>query len=146
MDDDRDLVTAIGVSILGSIVALLVLTLILGLVEAARCRSAHAHDASDPNAAWFQSLMRPDLEGSCCSGPDRPHPDCLPVQSRQTPEGYEALIDDRFPHGPGEPQPPGWIKVPPAKVLQHSPNPTGSAVACWLPNMGLLCFVRPAET
>jgi hypothetical protein len=38
-----------------------------------------------------------------------------------------------------------WIDVPPARVLEHEPNPTGRAVACWTPRYGILCFVRPTE-
>ena len=114
----------------------LVLVIIVGVTV------AFGHPADDADAQWFMSLMRPDTGTTCCSGPSNPNPDCLAVKSRQTAEGYEVLIDERF---PGRIRA-GWEKVPPQKILVHSPNPTGAAVACWLPSMGILCFVRPPDT
>ena len=106
-------------------------------------RIALAHPDDDQDAEWYQSLKRPDLGGSCCTGPHAIVPDCLPVESRQTADGfYEAYIDRRF---PGQ-DVPGWVRVPPQKVLQKSANPVGRAVACWMPSIGILCFVRPADT
>ncbi|HUB96504.1 MAG TPA: hypothetical protein VL993_11330 [Stellaceae bacterium] len=53
---------------------------------------------------------------------------------RTTGFGYEALIDGR------------WLAVPPERVLDHIANPTGRAVVCYAPALGILCFVRPDET
>ena len=41
-----------------------------------------------------------------------------------------------------------WKKTlnPNEKILHKSNNPTGSAVACYLPWMGILCFVPGAGT
>ncbi len=115
---------------------ILVLAIVLGVTL------AFAHPSDDADAQWFMSLQRPDTGTTCCSGPGNPNPDCLTVKARQTADGYEVLIDERF---PGR-QRAEWERVPPQKILQHSPNPTGSAVACWLPSIGVLCFVRGAET
>ena len=80
-------------------------------------------------SGWFRSLRQPGTGISCCSMAD-----CRTTDYRMTEEGYEALID-------GE-----WRPVPPERVLDHTENPTGRAVVCYLPGKGVLCFVRPSET
>jgi hypothetical protein len=82
-----------------------------------------------PNAnpafkSWFESLHDPDGVFPCCSVSD-----CRLTESRVTGNHYEALIE-------GE-----WLAVPPEKVLHHTDNPTGQAVACWSEEMGILCFI-----
>jgi hypothetical protein len=79
-------------------------------------------------APWYQSLKQPGTRVGCCSVAD-----CRPVDSRIVGDHYEAMLDGK------------WIDVPPARVLEHEPNPTGRAVACWTPRYGILCFVRPTE-
>ena len=87
-------------------------------------------DNADPALApWFQSLRQPGSGISCCSIAD-----CRIATYRTSASGYEALIDDK------------WLAVPADKVLQHIDNPTGRAVVCYTPSLGILCFVRPAET
>lgn len=90
-----------------------------------------APEGSDPaNAPWFQSLRQPDTGISCCSIAD-----CRVAEYRvNADQEYEARIGD------------DWVLVPPEKVLQHEINPTGRAVVCWTPVLGVMCFVRPAET
>ena len=86
-------------------------------------------DTADPALApWFQSLKQPGTRVGCCSVAD-----CRPVDSRIVGDHYEALIGGR------------WTEVPPERVLEHEPNPVGRAVACWTPQYGILCFVRPTE-
>lgn len=92
-------------------------------------RAAPPPDADPSLAPWFQSLRQPGTGILCCSLSD-----CRATSSRTTPGGYEALIDNR------------WLPVPPNRVLEHTPNPTGRAIVCYLPGQGILCFVRPAET
>ena len=53
----------------------------------------------------------------------------LPHQRRH----LEALIDGH------------WLVVPSEKILQRADNPTGHAVVCWTPTLGIMCFVRAAE-
>jgi len=85
---------------------------------------------ADPSLApWFQSLKQPGSGMGCCSIAD-----CRPVDSRVVGDHFEAIIQGQ------------WVAVPPEKVLQYQPNPTGHAVACWTPYTGILCFVRPTET
>jgi hypothetical protein len=87
-------------------------------------------DGADPFLApWFQGLRQPGTGISCCSIAD-----CRQTEYRMGHEGYEALIGDK------------WIAVPREKVLDHIDNPTGRAVVCYLPGMGIMCFVRPSET
>jgi len=87
-------------------------------------------DNADPTLApWFQSLRQPGTGISCCSMAD-----CRATEYRTSAFGYEALIEDK------------WLAVPPDRVLQHTDNPTGRAIVCYMPGRGILCFVRPAET
>lgn len=84
----------------------------------------------DPSLApWFQSLRQPGTGASCCSIAD-----CRMTEYRTTRSGYEALVGKK------------WLPVPPGRVLQHTTNPTGRAIVCYLPGEGILCFVRPAES
>jgi hypothetical protein len=92
-------------------------------------RAAPPKDADPAFAAWFQSLRQPGSGISCCSIAD-----CRITTYRTNANGYETLIDGT------------WRPVPPDKVLQHIGNPTGRAVVCYSPALGVLCFVRPAET
>jgi hypothetical protein len=96
--------------------------------------AAGGHDPAGPQYdAWYASLQHPRL-GSCC---DRT--DCLPTAYRVGPEGYEALIDARFPGVAA----PFWAAVPDGNVLARE-NPTGSAVACWYAGE-VRCFVPLPE-
>lgn len=81
---------------------------------------------ADPSLApWYQGLQQPDTGVSCCSIAD-----CRPVEDRVGPNGYEVLLEDE------------WRPVPPEKILQGKFNPTGRAVVCSSPALGILCFVR----
>lgn len=93
------------------------------------CGRALAHDNDPANDAWYASLVSPVTGLSC-----RNKNDCKPRDHHQTADGYEVLID-------GE-----WLPVPPDVILQRIPNPTGRAVACYLPWRGIMCFVRPTES
>lgn len=94
---------------------------------------AAAHDPASPQYdGWYASLMTRDGY-SCCN-----RTDCLPTDYRLGPDGYEALIDERFP-GVTSPR---WERVPGDAVLARE-NPTGSAVACWFGGR-IRCFVPQA--
>lgn len=96
---------------------------------------ARPPENADPALApWFESL-RAGNGGSCCS-----QADCRPVEYRTATDHYEALIDRQF-----GVDPPRWVPVPPDKILEHTGNPIGRAVACWLPYTGILCFVLPSQ-
>lgn len=85
---------------------------------------------ADPSLApWFQSLRQPGTGVSCCSISD-----CRQTDFRSVGTHYEVLIDGV------------WRPVPGDKVLQRMDNPTGRAVVCWTPTMGIMCFVRGPET
>jgi hypothetical protein len=64
------------------------------------------------------------------------------LKARIQKDHWQAFIDQ---HTFGQSAPNTWIDVPPAHILDHEPNPTGSAVACWFSGK-ILCFIRPAET
>jgi len=102
--------------------------------------SAAAPDGVNPNSdisQWYRDLRQPDTNMGCCSIAD-----CRPVQYRIIGDRYEIFLDDRFP-GVQEPK---WVPVPTQRILDHTPNPTGSAVACWEPHFGVRCFVRPTDS
>ena len=101
-----------------------------GLLLAANAAAAAAPppDADNSLAPWFQSLRQPGTGTSCCSVAD-----CRTTDYRTQGDKYEALIDGR------------WIIVPAEKILQRADNPTGRAVVCSTPALGILCFVRAAE-
>ena len=106
-------------------------SLAAGLAFISIAASAAPPPGSDPNsptATWFRDLMRPDTNTSCCDASD-----CRNVVSRITPDGWEARIGAR------------WLRVPPDRVL-HQDNPTGQAVACYLPWLGIICFVPPPQS
>ena len=103
--------------------------LIFGFMAGDAARAAPPENADSSLAPWFQSLRQPGTGISFCSMAD-----CRPIDYRMNEAGYEALIDNK------------WLPVPPDRVLQHTENPTGRAIACYMPGRGILCFVRPAET
>lgn len=84
---------------------------------------------------WFEGLRQPGSRTPCCSLSD-----CRRVKTRKGDDGWEVWIDDAF----GAPEP-YWEKVPASKVLATG-NPTGEAVACFAPGVGIMCFVPPPET
>jgi len=101
----------------------------LAAVLAAPATRAQPPENADPALApWFQSLQAPN-GSSCCSMAD-----CRITEYRTSASGYEAWVEDR------------WMTVPPDRVLEHRENPTGRAVVCYTPGMGILCFVRPSES
>jgi hypothetical protein len=100
----------------------------VGLLLAPPVRAAPPPDADGTLAPWFQSLRQPNTGVSCCSMAD-----CRTVDYRTDGDSYEALIEGR------------WIIVPREKILQRIDNPTGRAVVCWTPALGVLCFVRASE-
>lgn len=98
------------------------------LLSIAIARAEPPEGADMSLAPWYQSLKQPGSGAGCCSIAD-----CRPVKSRVVTDHYEILIDEK------------WVAVPPDKILDHQSNPTGSAVACWTPYLGVLCFIRPTE-
>ncbi len=79
-------------------------------------------------APWFHSLMQPGTGISCCS-----EADCRRTDYRINGDHYEAMIC-------GE-----WKAIPPEAVLKRMDNPTGQAVVCYTPTLGIMCFVRGPE-
>jgi hypothetical protein len=85
---------------------------------------------SNPTLApWFRSLLQPGTNLSCCSIAD-----CRTTEYRVVRDRFEALIGKH------------WLAVPPDKILQRTDNPTGRAVVCWTPQLGIMCFVRATES
>jgi hypothetical protein len=113
-------------------------TLAVGLAGAAT--HARPPENADPALApWFQSLRDPSTGGGCCS-----QADCRPVEYRMVGDHYEVLIGNQY----GAEIQPHWEAVEPDHVLEKTDNPTGRAIACWVPYMTprVLCFVRPSDT
>ncbi len=98
-------------------------------VPSAGAFAAPPPDADPALAPWFNSLRQPWTNALCCSVAD-----CRPAQSRLSEGHYEALIE-------GE-----WRRVPDHLILNRTDNPTGRAIVCWTPQVGILCFVRPPES
>lgn len=80
-------------------------------------------------APWFQGLKQPGTGMSCCSIAD-----CRQTDFRARGDHYEAMIDGQ------------WRTIPPDKVLNRTDNPTGRAVVCYTPTLGIMCFIRGPET
>jgi hypothetical protein len=105
-------------------------TAALAVGFAASAAIARPPSAANPSLApWFGSLLQPGTNLSCCSIAD-----CRTTDYRIERDHYEALIGKR------------WLAVPPDKILQRTDNPTGRAVVCWTPQLGIMCFVRATES
>jgi hypothetical protein len=91
---------------------------------------------ADPNLReWYEGLRQPSTGAPCCSIAD-----CRRTEARHNDSGWEVLIDERF--GARDSR---WTSVPSNRVLERQ-NPTGEAVVCFLPTLGVMCFVPPPET
>lgn len=77
---------------------------------------------------WFESLRQPGTQALCCSISD-----CRMTNYRTNADGYEVPINNH------------WVRVPPDKVLNRIPNPTGHGVVCYTPPENILCFVRETD-
>jgi hypothetical protein len=86
-------------------------------------------NANPALAPWFHGLLQPGTNLSCCSIAD-----CRTTDYRIAHNHYEVLIGKR------------WLAVPPDRILQRTDNPTGRAVVCWTPQLGIMCFVRATES
>ncbi len=104
------------------------LALVATLLIAGRAYAAAPPDADPALAPWFRGLQAPDTGQSCCSITD-----CRSTEARTRENHYEVLIGDR------------WLTVPSEKILSRSDNPTGRAVVCWTPSLGIMCFVHGPE-
>lgn len=94
--------------------------------------AAYAHPPPNANPAfapWFRSLTQPGTGISCCA-----EADCRQTEFRIDGDHYEALVQGQ------------WLRVPSDAVLKRTDNPTGRAVVCWTPSLGIMCFVRGPET
>lgn len=101
---------------------------------AVACTAATAIARPPPNAdpklaPWFESLRQPRSGASCCSIAD-----CRPADFRTSGDHYEVKLQR------------GWTAVPREKILHRLDNPTGRAVVCWTPSVGIMCFVPGPQT
>ncbi len=106
--------------------------LVVGVPLLVLSTSAFAHPPQNADmslAPWFQGLRQPGTGMSCCSIAD-----CRQTEFRMAGSHYEALID-------GE-----WRPIPPTSILERTDNPTGHAVVCYTPGLGIMCFIRGPET
>lgn len=107
----------------------LLLGIAAGLLVAGAAQARPPKNADPALAPWFHSLMQPGTGISCCS-----EADCRRTEFRINGDHYEAMIQGQ------------WQKVPAGAVLERADNPTGDAVVCWTPTLGIMCFVRGPET
>jgi hypothetical protein len=112
------------------------------LLAMASVAAAGAHPPAHYDPAlhqWFENLRQPGSGIGCCA-----ESDCkimAPGDWRQTGGGYQIRVRDV------------WYDVPPERILEHEPNPTGSVVACYRTLDGvqdgsrviIFCFVRGTE-
>jgi len=111
----------------------LLVWLALSLVVAPKAFSQEGYHDDQAHSQWheyfYNHLMRNDTKTSCCSMND-----CVPTQSRMTPQGHEVKIEGK------------WTRVPPDTVLKVSP-PDGGAHVCFTKSpIQILCVVLPPET
>jgi hypothetical protein len=93
--------------------------------------AAQARPPENPDPTlrpWFEDLRQPGSGISCCSISD-----CRPTDYRVAGDHYEAFIEGH------------WLVVPADRVLHRTDNPTGHAVVCWTPQLGIMCFVQGPE-
>jgi hypothetical protein len=91
--------------------------------------AAQAGSSDSLLKSWFDSLRQPGTRYPCCSIAD-----CRTTEIRMRGNEYEVPIEGQ------------WLVVPSDRILQRKDNPTGSAVVCWTPGTGIMCFIRPPET
>lgn len=118
------------------------LALIATLSAPAALAQPPAGAPTDPaTSAWFRGLRQPGTGYGCCS-----EADCRRVEARTDRGRWQFWL--RRGEGEGEfrwaPDEAAWVDVPPERVLVGEANPTGGAVACWTPTVGVLCFVPPS--
>lgn len=102
---------------------------LLGLLATGAALARPPPNADPALHTWYDGLRVPHSRMSCCSVSD-----CRTVEYRTRGDHYEAFVEGR------------WISIPPDKILQRTDNPTGHAVLCWTPALGVMCFVRGPET
>ncbi len=106
------------------------LLVLAAVVGAAATAAARPPPNADPKLApWFESLRQPRSGASCCSIAD-----CRPADYRTNGDHYEVKVRNE------------WLEVPTGKVLHRLDNPTGRAVVCWTPIVGIMCFVPGPQT
>lgn len=95
----------------------------------ASAQSRPPKDADMSLAPWFHSLRQPGTGMSCCSVAD-----CRRTDFRIKGNRYEAMVAGK------------WQAVPPNTVLDRTDNPTGQAIVCYTPYLGIMCFIKGPET
>jgi hypothetical protein len=107
----------------------LVLTVTIMVAFVASAIAQPPPNSNPTLAPWYRSLLQPGTNLSCCSIAD-----CRATEYRIEHNRYEVLIGK------------SWLVVPADKILQRTDNPTGRAVVCWTPQLGIMCFVRATES
>ena len=108
--------------------SILTTTIMLYILSTTASMAEPPQNANPALATWFRGLKAPNGT-ACCSIAD-----CRRANFRLTPDGYQAMIGDR------------WVPVPWERVLRRTDNPTGEAVVCYVPHTELImCFVRPPD-
>ena len=77
---------------------------------------------------------------SCCSS-DGPASDCKAAIIRYDGNRLQAQIDERWRYWSADMPLPIWVDIPDDKVLPMESNPVAGPVVCWLPSMGVICYL-----
>ena len=112
-----------------TILAFFVIMIIVGAI-----RFVEAHDP-------FTGLHNAS-GGSCCSS-EGPASDCKATIVRYNDEGQlQGYIDERWQgFGGGAEFTPRWVDIPDDKILPIEKNPVAGDVVCWLPHLGVMCYL-----
>lgn len=107
---------------------------IIGYAALAHSRPPAGTDPNSELSHWYKGLKDPASGIGCCSMSD-----CRTVEFRIKGDYYEVLITpDKYPVAQAQ-----WFTVGNEHVLKDKPNPTGEAVACFVPGLGVVCLVLP---
>jgi hypothetical protein len=85
-----------------------------------------------------------NAQGTTCCSSEGPSSDCKVTMSRVDSRGQlQAYIDERWAgYAPAlNFRTPMWIDVPEEKILSVEQNPVVGDVVCFIPRMGVICFL-----
>ncbi len=105
--------------------------LMIGMALGLMMGSAEARPPKNADmslAPWFHSLRQPGTGASCCSIAD-----CRQTDFRIKGGHYQAKVNGH------------WKTVPKHTILSRTDNPTGRAVVCYTPYVGIMCFIKGPE-
>ena len=84
-----------------------------------------------------------NAQGTTCCSSEGPSSDCKVTMTRVDSGGrLQAYIDERWAaYAPTNFRAPVWVDVPEEKILPVEQNPVVGDVVCFIPRMGVICFL-----